>query len=122
MLEEASAISKINFMQIQVGSSQSTNDLEFDRESVSVVEIPEFNYLEYKKDIDIGLHQVLNYHNDFINIDNTIIATVDSEEISPTITEKHYAKFIFPCNTPGEFTANVIFNETILESIVFYVH
>ena len=122
MLEEAVSISKVNSMQIQVGSAQLTDDLEFDRESVSVVEIPEFNYLEYKKDIDAGLHQVFNYHNDFISIDNSIIVEFDLEEVPPFITEKHYAKFIFPCNKPGQFTAKVIFDKKVLESIVFNVH
>lgn len=122
MLEEAESISKINFMQIQVGEALSTQNLNFDRKSMSVVEIPEFNYLEYKRDIDAGLHQVFNYYNDFIAIDKSIFVMFDSEEIKPFITEKHYAKFAFPCNKPGEFTANVIFNEVVLESIVFYVH
>ena len=121
MLEEASAISKVNSLQIQVGDSESTSDLEFDRELVSVVEIPEFNYLEYKKNIEKGLHQVFVYKNDFIAIDNTITVTFDSEEIAPFITEKHYAKFVFPCNKSGEFTADVVYNKKVLESIVFNV-
>lgn len=121
MLEEATSIAKLNFMQIQVGDSGATEDLDFDRNSVCVVEIPESRFVEYKANIVKGLHQILNYHNDFIVMDKNLFAMVDSKKIAPVMLEKHYAKFVFPMNRPGEFVASIFSHDEILESVTFNV-
>lgn len=121
MLEEARNISKLNFMQIQVGDSGATADLNFDRSSVCVVEIPESRFLEYKPKVTKGLHQIFNYHNDFIIMDKTLTAVVDGEKFTPTMLEKHYAKFVFPMNKSGEFIALILFDKEVLESVTFNV-
>jgi hypothetical protein len=121
MLEEAKNISKLNFMQIQIGESEATSDLDFDRSSVCVVEIPESRFVEYKRNVTLGLHQIFNYHNDFFVIDSSLTVLIDGKKINPLMAEKHYAKFIFTCIEAGTFTAEILLNEEILESVEFSV-
>jgi hypothetical protein len=121
MLKEATNITKLNFMQIQIGESGATGDLDFDRGSICVVEIPESRFVEYKQDVTIGLHQIFNYHNDFFVMNKSLCVLVNGEKTTPIMMEKHYAKFIFVCDEPGTFIAEIILNEEILESVEFNV-
>ena len=121
MLEEATNISKSNSLQIQVGESEATSDLDFDRGSICVVKIPELRFVEYRKNVTLGFHQMFNYHNDFFVMDSSVSVSVEDRKIQPIMTEKHYAKFIFICDKPGNFTAKILLNEEILESVEFDV-
>ena len=121
-LDEAVVISKNNFMQIQIGESEAVKNLIFDRNKISVIEIPEFNYVEYKENVDCGLHQIMDYHNDFIVFDESLRALFGGKEIKPLIAEKHYAKFVFTCSLRGERTAAIDMKDNNLERIVFNVN
>lgn len=121
LLDEAVKLSKMNFLQIQVGDSSSTADLVFNRNVVSVIEIPEFRHYKNIKNVYSGFHQIIHYTNDYVDFDDTLQIVFESKSFRPVMLEKHISRFAFICADSGSFKANIMHQGEIMESIEFNV-
>jgi len=119
-LEEASSLARESHLPINIGSSQELDLLEFDREKVQIVLIPEINNISYLKNVAKGLHQIVVLNNDYISFTKDINIYFENKYIRPNILENHYVRFFFPCNTVGEFEA-VLSDKVELEKVIFNV-
>lgn len=121
MLDKAIELSKTNFLPIQLGDSLGTTKLSFDRDVISVVEIPEFIHYKKIQNVYVGFHQIVHYTNDFIDFDDTLKISFNSTLFLPVMTEKHNARFAFVCNDIGFFSADIMYRDEVMESFDFYV-
>jgi hypothetical protein len=116
LIDEAIQLSKLNPLPIQVGDSDSTASLPFDKSIISVVSIPEKNNVFFVDTVDAGLHQCIDYENEFIDMGDDMAVVVDEVTYAPVIREKHFCKFIFACNSPGRFTFSIVSGKEELEN------
>lgn len=119
-LEEASSLAKDSHLPINVGSSEELNLIDFDRDKVQIVLIPEINNISYLKNVTKGFHQIVVLNNDYITFTKDINIYFENKYIKPDILENHYARFFFPCNTIGKFEA-VLSDKVELEKVIFDV-
>jgi hypothetical protein len=121
-VDEATELSKRTLLQIQIGESQTTENINFNREIVSVVSIPSKNQVVYKSSVENSFHQIVNYHNDFILFDDSVHIKSMNNSIYPIVLEKHYARFAYVCNSHGRNSFDIVFNDRVMESLVFDVY
>jgi|688.fasta_scaffold756391_2 hypothetical protein len=114
-LDEASSLGKKLSLPIVVGESESISFINFDRDSVSVLIVPEKNQIRFIENVNHGLHQSVRYTNEFVDFDDTTMLKDGDLEIAPTIHEKHYCQFIYPCNSVGSRSFSVFVNGVFLE-------
>jgi len=113
-LEEASNLSKKLSLPIVVGESESISFVDFDKNSVSVLIVPEKNQIRFIENIKQGLHQSVRYTNEFADLNSAALKDGDLE-ILPTIKEKHYCQFVYPCNNVGSRSFSVLVGGVVLE-------
>jgi hypothetical protein len=119
-LEEASILAKDSHLPINIGGSEELDLLDFDKEKTQIVLIPELNNISYLKNISKGFHQVIIINNDYTTFTKNMNIHFENNCIRPSILEKHYARFFFPCNNAGEFEA-ILSDSIELEKVVFSV-
>jgi len=120
-LEEAISLAKNSHLPINVGSSEELNPLDFDREKVQIVLVPEFSNINYLKNVKKGFHQVVTFNNDFVTFTKNTNIFFEDRIIKPNILEKHHARFFFLCNNIGDFEA-IISDGEELEKVEFNVY
>jgi hypothetical protein len=113
-LDEASNLSKKLSLPIVVGESESISFIDFDRDSVSVLIVPEKNQIHFIENVNQGLHQSVRYTNEFIDLNSATLRDCDLQ-ILPIIKEKHYCQFIYPCNNVGNRSFSILVGEVVLE-------
>jgi Fe-S cluster biosynthesis and repair protein YggX len=121
LLEKASDISKKNYLPIIVGDNDHTKNLEFDREKISIVSIPEHKGYTIFNSIKKGFHQNIKYKNEFIIIKNKINLFINNELIKPMYEESHIAKFVYLCKESGDYSCKIIVDEKVEEEFSFVV-
>jgi len=102
-IEEARFLAKDSHLPINIGSSEELDLLDFDREKVQIVLVPEFRNFNYLKNVKKGFHQVVTFNNDFVTFTKSINIFFENKIIKPNILEKHHARFFFLCNNIGDF-------------------
>ena len=121
-LEVAEILSKKTFLPILVGDNLNTEKLFFDRESVSIIAIPELENLQYdEKNIKKGMHQFIKYTNEFSNIKNNIRLEINSLSVKSLYEETHCAKFIYKCEESGFYSCIIYINNEIKKEFNFVV-
>ena len=121
LLDKAVALSRDTHLQINIGSSEELDLLNFDRKKVQIVLIPELNNIKYLKDVKKGFHQIISINNDFVSFTKNTNILFENNIIKPNIVEKHYIRFFFPCNNIGKFEA-VLSDIIELEKVYFNVY
>jgi len=114
-------LAKNSHLPINVGSSEELNPLDFDREKVQIVLVPEFSNINYLKNVKKGFHQVVTFNNDFVTFTKNTNIFFEDRIIKPNILEKHHARFFFLCNNIGDFEA-IISDGEELEKVEFNVY
>jgi hypothetical protein len=122
LLEEASALSKKNYLPIIVGDNDHTKSLDFNRKKVSVVSIPEHRGCILLSSVKKGFHQNLKYRNDFIIIKNKINLFINNVLIKPMYEESHVAKFVYLCKESGDHSCKIVVDGKIEEEFSFVVN
>jgi hypothetical protein len=121
-LEESAILAKKNYLQIIVGDNDYTKNLEFNREKVSVVSIPEHKGAMLLNSVKKGFHQSIKYKNDFIIIKNKINLFINNELVKPVYEESHIAKFVYICKEYGNYSCKIIVDEKVEEEFSFVVN
>jgi hypothetical protein len=120
-LEEASSLAKDSHLSINVGSSEELDLLDFDREKVQIILVPEFNNINYLQSVKKGFHQVVAFNNDFITFTKDLNIVFEDNTIRPNVLENHHARFFFLCNNVGDFEA-IISDGEELRKVEFNVY
>jgi hypothetical protein len=121
LLEEASSLAKDSHLPINMGSSEELDLLDFDRERVQIVLIPELNNINYIKNVKKGFHQIVTINNDFITFTKNANIIFENNIIKPNVFEKHYLRFFFLCNSSDDYEA-ILSDKVELEKVVFSVY
>jgi hypothetical protein len=92
--EEALELAKETKLAIRIGVEE---DLETD---ISVVQVPENNFIDYKKIVEVGFIQAIDYTNEFIVFPKDLKCIVSEEccpenqiELNPKLKESHVVKY-----------------------------
>jgi hypothetical protein len=120
-VEEASALSKKNYLQILVGDNDYTKNLDFNRGKVSVISVPENKSCSFNTSVKKGFHQNIIYKNEFCIIKNNVNLFINDELIKPMYEERHVAKFVYLCEYGGDHSCKIIVDEKIEEEFTFVV-
>lgn len=123
-LPEAEKIAKQTMLPILVGDSINTENLEFDRKKVQVLEVPRVKEMHVSgNSIRSGLHQTVFLFDEFCgeNI-SQYSATYNGENILPMYIEKYKIKWSFFCSGIGESSVSIFFNNEKVEELKFNVY
>ena len=105
-----------------MGDSDSTQDLIFDRNDVSIIEIPLHDYLFIKTDsVNKGFHQKIIYTNEFLILKNSIKLIINSKRVKSFYEEKHCAKFLYECIDDGQHDCSIIIDGKLEREFSFVV-
>ena len=121
-LEEASSLARKNYLQIIVGDNDHTENLDFDREKVSVISVPENKGYSLSTIIKKGFHQNIKYKNEFCIIKNRVSLFINDEPVKPVYEESHVAKFIYFCKNIGDYSCKIVIDQEIEEEFSFVVN
>lgn len=117
-LERAEAIARSIRLPIQVGDSLSTEEIEFDRREVQILQIPCVKEITCH---DVANSQITFYcdiTDEWLNfLENEICVRIENEtnnfNFLPTLKEVNHARFCPRVNEPGLYTLSVIINNEV---------
>lgn len=115
-IEQASFIAKKTSLPIVVGISESISSIDFDKDSVLVLSVPENRSVVYRKIVSPGFHQSVRYTNEFMQIYNGVKLLCGEETIYPVMREKHYCQFIYACNNVGDYSFSIFLDDNEIET------
>lgn len=121
-VEEANELSLLTRLQIQIGDSEKTKNLSFDREKIQVVEIPEINELFSLPVINQYFHQTILYINEFLVLKNNIQLKIDKQLIDPVFQEKHRVKYSYFCEDHGVKYGTIYVDNKLIREFDFVVN
>lgn len=121
-IEESTALAKMSHLPINIGEFEQSINLDFNRNIVQVLEIPEFKDVQYFKEIKNGFHQKISYLNDFILFKKDCHIIINNIKYIPTLIEQHRLKFIIKEEENGIKNAKIINNESTIEEFEYYVY
>lgn len=121
-IDEASIVAKKNGLSINVGLTDAISELDFDKNNIKVIEIPEDNKIFYDKDVLINFHQNISYTNDFITFNKDIYIKINNIVFYPIIVEKHTVIFNIYESEIGLKQCYIMYGDKELESFDYYVH
>lgn len=121
-IDEASSLSKKLSLPIVVGESESISLMDFDRNSICVLCVPEKHDIVFKPVVECGFHQSIRYTNDFIDFTDGISVKDGDMQFFPVLIEKHYCHFIYTCDSVGSHSFFIQSNEKILEERNYVVN
>ena len=121
-VDEASLLSKKLSLPIVVGESESISSIDFDRNSVCVIQVPEKHNVVFKDVVECGFHQSIKYTNDFVDFNNGVTVKDGDMEFFPVLAEKHYCHFVYTCDVVGSRSFLIKSNEAVLEERNYVVN
>lgn len=122
MLEKAISMSKINLLPILIGDNEHTRKINFNRDDVCSISVPEYKGYDILTSVSVGFHQNVKYCNEFRILKNNIKLLVNNNQIKSLYQEKHFAKFIFKCEKSGNYECKILVNDEIEEEFSFVVN
>lgn len=124
MLSKAESLAKSTFLSIVMGDAERLSDLQFDRTSVSVLEIPRHKEIQvYSDTILLGTHQFVYIVDEFIGKHfSNYSVYVNEEKLKPMYMERNSAKWCVPCNKIGSFLIKVFLEKEVMMEKKFDVH
>lgn len=121
-LSEANDLAKNSKLPINVGEFEELVNLDFDRDIVQVLEVPEKKQTSYLKEVKNGFHQKINYLNDFVVFDKNFYILINDKKYFPIIIEKHKLKFVIEETENGIKSAKIIRNKETIEEFEYNVY
>jgi hypothetical protein len=121
-LSEANDLAKNSQLPINVGEFEELINLDFDREIVQVLEVPEIKQTSYLKEVENGFHQKINYLNDFVVFNKDFYILINNKKYFPIIIEKHKLKFIIEETEIGIKSAKILKNNETIEEFEYNVY
>jgi len=121
-IEESILLAQTACLPINIGEFEESIDLEFDRDIVQVLTIPEIKNVEYLEEVQNGFHQKINYLNDFISFKKNCHIIINNKKYIPILVEEHRLKFIIKEDQSGIKNAEIINNEITIEEFEYNVY
>lgn len=122
-LDQATILAKEVSLPILVGDNEDTTLMSFDKNSVSVIKIPEYRFIEsHNENIEVGFHQTIKYVNEYKNLKNNISLYVNEQLIPSFYEEMHAVKFNFLCSKVGEYLCIITISGEKEEEFSFVVN
>lgn len=122
LLSEANDLAKNSQLPINVGEFEELVNLDFDRNIVQVLEVPEIKQTSYLKEVKNGFHQKINYLNDFVIFNKDFYILINNKKYFPIIIEKHKLKFVIEETQIGVKSAKIIGNKETIEEFEYNVY
>jgi|688.fasta_scaffold177091_4 hypothetical protein len=121
-LPETNILVRSSRLPVNVGDFEQSIDLDFDRNIVQVLEIPEIRNVIYMKEIQNGFHQKITYFNDFIVFNQNFFILINNQKYFPAIVEKHKLKFVIEEKEIGIKNATIINSQEKIEEFEYNVY
>ena len=121
-LSESNQLAKKNCLPINVGEFEESINLNFDRNIIQILEIPEIKNLSYLREVEKGFHQKINYINDFITFNKNDIVCINDKKYYPFLLEKHRLRFIIEEQEIGSKNVKIFNEERVVEEFEYNVY
>ena len=122
-LEEAQILAKTGNIPIQIGDSQKTQDLEFDRNSVSILLIPAIFSLTFNNKIKLGVATRISLYDEWNSYTGKDVSMVVRSDVfdtrhteRPLYTEINSAVFVVRFKEIGSNTFTIFNNNLVIAS------
>lgn len=118
-IDEAEKLSEAYKLPILIGDNAQTVELEFNRDLVSVISIPERNVFTLSsKRIRKNLIQIFELNNEFIDLKNNnielLVQTSDKELwLEPNLLHQHHVKYSHRNTDIGEYKVKLFVNKEL---------
>lgn len=121
-LDKATELAKKINIPILIGDNKESKNLDFDRNSISVIKIPENKSLKLLYDtVPLGFHQSIKYTNEFRLLKNNTQMLINGMIVKPLYEELHTIKYNYLCDTIGEHWCTIIVDNKKEEEFNFVV-
>lgn len=115
MQDEASIICEDTLLPLQIGDSEKTKNLRFDRTVVQVLHIPEVRtFAISSKQIKKGFHQSVQYINEFDDSAKTCSLHHNGLLVKPLYRESHRVMWTFVCSSVGDNSLQLFDGDNII--------
>lgn len=120
--EDAIRISSLSKLPIRLGENGEFPDIKY----IEIICVPEKEFLSFDEKVESNFLQIINYENDFTSFDkNTqcVVKNISNNKntiFSPTIAEKHCAKFKLRFKEKGLYSFVIVNNKIILSEEKFF--
>lgn len=122
-LDEATELAKKISIPILIGDNKDSKNIDFDRNSISVIKIPENRNISLLyDDVPVGFHQSIKYTNEFKDLKNNTKMIINDTLISPLYEEMHVIKYNYLCNEIGQYSCTIIIDNKKEEEFHFVVN
>ena len=122
-LEEAQILAKTGNIPIQIGDSQKTQDLEFDRNSVSILLIPAIFSLTFNNKVKLGVATRISLYDEWNSYTGKDVSMVVGSDVfdtrhteRPLYTEINSAVFVVRFKEIGSNTFTIFNNNLVIAS------
>ncbi len=122
-LEEAQILAKTGNIPIQIGDSQKTQDLEFDRNSVSILLIPAIFSLTFNNKVKLGVATRISLYDEWNSYTGKDVSMVVRSDVfdtrhteRPVYTEINSAVFVARFKEIGSNTFTIFNNNLVIAS------
>jgi hypothetical protein len=122
-LEEAQILAKTGNIPIQIGDSQKTQNLEFDRTSISILLIPNIFNLIFKNKVKLGVATRISLYDEWHSYRCSPVSMVVKSDVfgtthieQPLYTEINSAVFVVRFKEIGNNTITIFNNNLIIAS------
>lgn len=122
-LEEAQILAKTGNIPIQIGDSQKTQDLEFDRNSVSILLIPAIFSLTFNNKVKLGVATRISLYDEWNSYTGKDVSMVVRSDVfdtrhteRPLYTEINSAVFVVRFKEIGSNTFTIFNNNLVIAS------
>lgn len=122
LVDEASLISKDTLLPVQVGDSNNTKDLIFDRKKVQVLEVPGVEDFFSFGSVKQYFHQCIIYVNEFLVLKNKIQLRINNQIVKSNFEEKHRVKYSYFCDNLGLNTGKLYYENKVIKEFDFVVN
>ncbi len=121
LMEEATSLCKETLLPLQIGDSNHTKDLIFDRDKIQVVEVPGVEDFFSFGQVKQYFHQCIIYVNEFFVLKNKIILKINDEIIKASFEEKHRVKYSYLCTKIGLNVGKLYYENKVIKEFDFVV-
>ena len=125
-LKEAEELATEWSLPIQIGDSEKTKSIEFDRSKPCVVVVPVNNgfMMHIPDEINYSFPVVFDYLNDFETVENCTLVVTNGDErcvSSSFLRDKHSLIGSFTPEESGDFLIEVLKGEKLVDSAVVFI-
>ena len=113
--DEAHTLATKAQLQILIGDSELTKKLEFDRNRVCIISIPNEHCLVlHQPTVQPNMAQVIEYINDFCDLTKSkMVVYVDDNIVNPQIIEKHKSRYLYRTPVHGNHRVRIFVDDIV---------